>query len=349
LDGIFESSLAIWKNNGSWVQSGWNGTRVLDTANNIVGVNITTFGSTFAPLGSTITNLTGCGSIDASGNYILGSNISSGGTCITINASNVTLDCQGYSITGNGTGYGISNNGFDNGVVKNCVISKFSRGMYYYSNANYNNLTNNTINNTGTGVYLLNSQYNNFKNNVIHNASTGAYLRSSSNNILINNTLDSIRGFAIFYILLSSNDTLDKNTITKNPDVAQQGLVVYGSALEEYQHNITTDNTINGLPINYYDGLYRACPDNTFQNLSSNYSEIGLVSCTNVSVTATNNLDHVLLAYTSNSSITGVNLSSTYWPILLFASSGNTIANSTANSNGNAGIDRKSTRLNSSH
>jgi hypothetical protein len=46
-----ESQLEIWKNNGSWIENGWNGTRVVDTTNNIVGVNITNFGSIFAPLG----------------------------------------------------------------------------------------------------------------------------------------------------------------------------------------------------------------------------------------------------------------------------------------------------------
>mgnify|MGYP003875885617 CR=1 FL=1 len=45
-----EESLKIWKWNGTdWLESGWNGTRVLDTDNNVVGVYITSF-SIFAPL-----------------------------------------------------------------------------------------------------------------------------------------------------------------------------------------------------------------------------------------------------------------------------------------------------------
>ena len=50
ISGINESSLKVWKYNGSWIESGWNGARVLDTTANIVGVNITSF-SVFAPLG----------------------------------------------------------------------------------------------------------------------------------------------------------------------------------------------------------------------------------------------------------------------------------------------------------
>jgi len=55
-----ETSLKIWKytgvvNGGPWYEEGWNGTRVLDTSNNIVGVNITNFASIYAPFVSDIT------------------------------------------------------------------------------------------------------------------------------------------------------------------------------------------------------------------------------------------------------------------------------------------------------
>jgi PGF-pre-PGF domain-containing protein len=50
VSGLDESSLAVWKYNGtSWLEDIWNGTRYLSTANNVVGVNITTF-SVFAPM-----------------------------------------------------------------------------------------------------------------------------------------------------------------------------------------------------------------------------------------------------------------------------------------------------------
>ncbi len=46
-----ETTLRIWRYDEGWVESGWNGTRVLDTVENVVGVNITSF-SIFAPLSS---------------------------------------------------------------------------------------------------------------------------------------------------------------------------------------------------------------------------------------------------------------------------------------------------------
>ncbi|MEA3283115.1 MAG: DUF2341 domain-containing protein [Euryarchaeota archaeon] len=52
LSGLDESSLAVWKYNGTaWIEDGWNGSRYLDTTNNVVGVNATSF-SVFAPMGS---------------------------------------------------------------------------------------------------------------------------------------------------------------------------------------------------------------------------------------------------------------------------------------------------------
>lgn len=49
VSGLDESNLVVWKHNGTvWLEDGWNGTRYLDTAGNVVGVNITSF-SVFAP------------------------------------------------------------------------------------------------------------------------------------------------------------------------------------------------------------------------------------------------------------------------------------------------------------
>ncbi|VVC00332.1 Right handed beta helix region [uncultured archaeon] len=73
--------------------------------------------------------VTHCGaSIDAAGGaYALGSNQTyPGATCFVVGAQNVTIDCAGYSITGdNSIGfYGIYS-GYYNTTVKNCVISGY--------------------------------------------------------------------------------------------------------------------------------------------------------------------------------------------------------------------------------
>jgi len=48
-----------------------------------------------------------CGSTLAS-NTVLSGNLVSSGTCFTIGADNIVLDCNGFSITGNEAGYGIT-------------------------------------------------------------------------------------------------------------------------------------------------------------------------------------------------------------------------------------------------
>ena len=67
VSGLDESSLAVWKYNGiTWLEDGWNGTRYLSTAGNVVGVNITTF-SVFAPMAPTAPG--GGGSSGGDGTY----------------------------------------------------------------------------------------------------------------------------------------------------------------------------------------------------------------------------------------------------------------------------------------
>src|SRR5258708_7018561 len=65
--------------------------------------------------------------ITSSGNYIVTKNLNSAGTCITIQADNVTIDLQGHTITGNGTGNGITDGGRSdqNIVIANGTVQSF--------------------------------------------------------------------------------------------------------------------------------------------------------------------------------------------------------------------------------
>jgi len=79
----------MWKYNNSWFENGWYSTEVLDTTNNIVGVNITDYGSIFAPLEMGI--FCGNGIIEAGESCDL-TNLS-GQTCITQGFAGGTLSC----------------------------------------------------------------------------------------------------------------------------------------------------------------------------------------------------------------------------------------------------------------
>jgi parallel beta-helix repeat protein len=144
----------------------WSDYNGVDTSNPPDGIGDTlvpynsngniTNGGDYLPLTTNKLNftITSCPStINNPGIYALNQSLSSNGTCITINSTNVTLDCKGYTIMGNSTGYGISNIGFKNVTVKNCVIKNFTTGIYLYSSSN-NLLTNNTANLLGTKLRL---------------------------------------------------------------------------------------------------------------------------------------------------------------------------------------------------
>ena len=56
------------------------------------------------------------------------------GTCFTVSASNITLDCQGHYIDGDAdtSGYGVIINSaaYDTLTIKNCTIKEFARNLY---------------------------------------------------------------------------------------------------------------------------------------------------------------------------------------------------------------------------
>ena len=172
-----------------------------------------------------------CGTISSSGYYTLTSNVSNTGTCFTVSAANVTIDCNDYWITystGGGSGnVGIYTNRF-NTTVKNCNVVD---GNWSSSNTNRRGIlfdvsTNGTINNTfvntsnslalwvldsnytsvlntraysnsNRGVYF-DGYYNSFTNvTAISNSSGGFFLDSANNNTLINCTATSNSGPAI--------------------------------------------------------------------------------------------------------------------------------------------------------
>jgi len=86
-----------------------------------------------------VTTLKNCDTIDEGGRYRLGADISAAGDCIKIQASGVTLDCQGHSIRGanfGGAGIGIRKYGLLGSQtpqyveVKNCRVAGFKYGIW---------------------------------------------------------------------------------------------------------------------------------------------------------------------------------------------------------------------------
>ncbi len=99
-----------------------------------------------SPLRGPLGPVQSCGtlSVDAS----LTQDVSASGTgCFVINASDVTLDCQGRSITGDGTNgtIGVLISGVDNVTVRNCLISGFGQGILLDGTSRNDTIENDTV------------------------------------------------------------------------------------------------------------------------------------------------------------------------------------------------------------
>jgi parallel beta-helix repeat protein len=252
--GVSESSLKIWKYNTTstnWqlanTSSSANG---VDLVNKFVYANITEFGSTFAPLGElTPTTITCPATLSSPGTYNLTQNISSAGSCIIINASDVSLDCQGYMINGidASSSYGIDNSGgYDNVTIKNCIVKDFERGIWYNNGANNGLIQNNTINsNDWYGILLgasigTGAHNNTLTDNKVISNNVGVYLYDSHNNTIIKNNV-SANGGNGFHIAYALNNSFENNTINSN---GGDGIYLYpDSSYNSFENNIIISNS----------------------------------------------------------------------------------------------------------
>ena len=150
LQGRNESTLSLWKYNGSWYNATYFASSYgVDTVNDVVWANITSFNGIFAPMLDETINLTGCGFLDLDDTtYTLSQNVSSTGSCFVLQADNVTLDCNGYAITyaikGTLEGYAVTDiEGHQDFTIENCQIITGN----YTNNSHGLNLigTNNTL------------------------------------------------------------------------------------------------------------------------------------------------------------------------------------------------------------
>ncbi len=157
------------------------------------------------------------------------------GTCLTLGASNITLDCAGYTISfdssGSGAAYGVLASFKNNVTVKNCVIQDASTTGANSANINFTTVNNSLImNNTllvnGTattyGIFIADFSANNtIKNNTITGKTgatpNGIRLTNAVTNTAINltviklNNSGSVRG--IWLDSYAENSTLLNNTI----------------------------------------------------------------------------------------------------------------------------------------
>ncbi|MFA5930501.1 MAG: NosD domain-containing protein, partial [Candidatus Micrarchaeia archaeon] len=187
-NGTSGSYAGILITSGSWSNSV---TGSIGTSNSSNGIQL------FSSMNNTLTNSTGAST--SSSAILVQSNSSNnrfvGTTTVTgtganstaysiIGGSNVSIDCQGKSLSGTNTSgtYGVYTSQY-NTTVANCAIRNFSTGLNF-TGASYGTVENTSSSTTGSGGY-------------------GAYLEGADHNRIISSNLSSSAAEAL-YIYLSN-------------------------------------------------------------------------------------------------------------------------------------------------
>jgi parallel beta-helix repeat protein len=211
-------------------------------------------------------NISACTNISGPGEYELAAGLTGAGVaataitgiseaCILIRSDNVTLDCNGQTITNNGTSdaVAIAANGsssfrYDNVTIQNCPsISGYEIGIfgYYLSNAT---ISNNTVRDASAeGIFL--EMY--------------SYSPRISNNTIINTTGDGIRVRPY-----ATNSLIDSNILEYT-----SGMYVQVSDYSNISNNSISHTTGMGMELSTCDYLNVA--DNTVHNASNHGIYLG--------------------------------------------------------------------------
>jgi parallel beta-helix repeat protein len=114
----------------------------------------------------------------------------SNGTCFTLGANNIALNCNGTTISGNGTGVGILAIGRTNVSIINCTISGFEQGIFLNA-TNSSRIADSRLVSNSQGVRVLSGSFSNVTRNRITSNSVGVLLNSSGNNTIFDNNMSS--------------------------------------------------------------------------------------------------------------------------------------------------------------
>lgn len=233
-------------------------------------------------------DISSCGTeITSSGTYLVTQNLTNtSGSCISIlGATNVTLDCQGYQLTGSGSGNGIWVDYSSIGVViRNCEIYSFENGMYYTGHGGvveYNQLVDNTRGirlshgidnevrwNTGNdnsiGMYIDLSNNNDIYENTFHRSEHGLYCHRGAGNYFIANQLNLNNARGIWFYATCNNNFIWHNTANLN------ATGIYIESHSTYGHSSGNDFYKNVVNRNDVRGIYEPAGDATLNTYERN-------------------------------------------------------------------------------
>jgi len=101
---------------------------------------------------------------------------------LIIGADNITLDCNGHTVSGFGTGFGTGievPDGISGVTIKNCQVTEFGgNGFNIFSPSN--KLLDNTVTNNGVGFNIVGVNNNELQGNIVTNNNGAGFLLTRS-------------------------------------------------------------------------------------------------------------------------------------------------------------------------
>ena len=183
-------------------------------------------------------------------NTYLMKNVSVSGDCLNFLHSNITLDCQGFTIFGDDTGKGLNISDQHDIHIKNCNFKDFKYAVYVY---NSHDITFDNISIEGVPGYAIrfeSSTNNNFQNTRVYDSEGYIYSPSQSNSFSdIVFGYNSSVGLLEYANLDISNSIANSSNILLNPYFVS----VNSSALSDFNKsaNITIRTTTCKSPAVY--------------------------------------------------------------------------------------------------
>jgi hypothetical protein len=178
--------------------------------------------------------------ISAAGHYCLNSNFTQAfaASPVTINASNVVLDCNDHTITNSGTGVpnGITVNNQSQVTIRNCNISTFGRGIALYE--------------TVVGA----SRNNHVEHNDVRKSKVaGIQVGGSANLVEYNRISENVGGSGTYTygILLNGAGGIGVGNVVRNNIITNIAPSVYvrvtGIHILDVDNTLVANNTISAL------------------------------------------------------------------------------------------------------
>ncbi|MFH1642459.1 MAG: LamG-like jellyroll fold domain-containing protein, partial [Nanoarchaeota archaeon] len=268
--------------------------------------------------------ITDCSTLDTAGaTYLLTADITDSVTssCMSIIAKNVTLDCQGHTIDGDGfADYGIRvETGAlttANATIKNCIVTGWDTDNIILFDGDANRLENVTASSSATGDkgIWIKSDWNTLVNVTSYNNGYGVFLDDSKNNVLID-------------VNLTDNTLWD--------------FYVYsGTMPNDCNHKLINVNGTENKPIAFFNNSAI-----TLDGWNNNVSAIILCNAdgsvlNNITLYSTGTENNgIYLVETSSSRLTNIDVTDMYQGVALRNSHNNKMENITANSNSDDGIN----------